>query len=115
MFLTALYVRHKAYMNEKAVFLADFKRYLSDSLQKRLAFYISDSTAYFRDDDIRPRRIAERIDEVLYFICDMRYHLYRFTEINASTFFFDYIGIYSACREVGEFIKVFVNKSLIVT
>ena len=52
MLLTALDIRYKTYMNEKAVFLSNFNGYLSDSFKERLAFNITDSSAYLRDNNI---------------------------------------------------------------
>ena len=40
-------IRNKCYVNEKAVFSADFNRKLTDCFKKRLGFDIADSTADF--------------------------------------------------------------------
>ena len=63
MLLTALDIRNKCYMNENAVFSADLKRYLTDSLQKRLALDIAYSTADFGNNNIGICLFAYIIDE----------------------------------------------------
>ena len=69
--------RDESNMNEKTVFLADLKRYLSDRLKERLALYIADCTADLGDNYICVCLFAYSVNKFLDLVCDMRNNLNR--------------------------------------
>ena len=76
-FTGCLQIRNQGHMNIKGVFTAHFMSYLTDSFDKRLAFYITDGSADFRNDNIRIRFFTYIINETLDFIGNVRNGLYR--------------------------------------
>ena len=76
-FTGCLQIRNQGHMNIKGVFTAHFMSYLTDSFDKGLAFYITDGSADFRNDNIRIRFFTYIINETLDFIGNVRNGLYR--------------------------------------
>ena len=67
--------RNESNMNEKTVFLADLKRYLSDSLKERLTLNITDRTADLGDNYVCICLFAYSVNKFLDLVCDMRNNL----------------------------------------
>ena len=101
-------------MNEETVFSADLQRDLPNRLQKGLRFNIADGAADFRYHDIGIRLFADAVYEVLDFICDMGNDLNGGAEIFAAALFVQNIPIHLSRGEIGIFIQIFVDKTLIV-
>ena len=100
MLVRAAKKRHERDMNEEAVFTSDLERNLTHRLEKRLGFDIAYRAADFRYHDIGIRLLADAIDKILYFVCDMRDDLHCRTEIFSAALLIQHIPVYLACRQV---------------
>ena len=107
-------IRNQRYMQEAAVFRL-FNGNLSDCFNERLGFHITDCTADFRNDNISTCLVADRIDEALDFICNMRNDLYGFAQIFTSSFLLKNIPVNLAGCQIGILIQIFIDESFIVT
>ena len=74
-------------MDIEDVVTAHFFFNLTDGFEERQTFNITNGTADFRNDYVRVVIIADAIDAVLYFICNVGNDLNRMTEIITATFF----------------------------
>ena len=79
-----------------------------------MRFNIADGAADFRYHDISIRLFADAVYEVLDFICDMGNDLNGGAEIFAATLLVQNIPIHLSRGEIGIFIQIFVDKTLIV-
>ena len=102
-------------MNINGVFPADLKTYLTDSLQKGLAFNISRSAADFCNNHIGIGLFAYAVNKLLNFIGYMRDNLHRLPQILSPTLFIKHIPVNLACSKVRKFIKVLIDKSFVMT
>ena len=102
-------------MDKQRVFFPDLKGYLPYRFYERLGLYVSDSTAYLCYNDISVRLFADRINELLYFVGYVRYHLNSRSKILSSSFLVEYIPVNLTCREVRILVKILVDETLVMT
>ena len=107
--------RHKRNVDKQAVAAANLGRNLTDSLEERLGLDITGRAADLGDDDIRRGLFADRIDERLDLVGDMRDNLHGFAQILARSLLVEHIPVYLTSGQVGEFVQILVDKALIVT
>ena len=88
---------------------------LSDCLKERLAFDISDCSAYFDDSDMSFLIRKVSVELALDLICDMRDNLYGTSAVVSATFFLKNGPVDLTGCNIGIFIKILVNKSFVVT
>ena len=88
---------------------------LTNRLKERLAFDISDGSAYFNNGNfcIFSRWIA--IETGLDLVCDVRDNLYSSSAEISTTFFLQYGPIDLTGCDVGILRQTFVDKTLVVT
>ena len=115
MFAGAFQVRNESYMDEQAVFLADFQGYLTNGFHERLGFNVADSAAYFGYDNVGSGRSSDSVDKILDFVCDVRNHLNRGTEVLSAALFVKNIPVYFSRGQVRIFTEIFVDETLVMT
>ncbi len=81
-------------MDIKDIFSSYIEPELPYSLEKRQALYITNSTAYLNNHNIIIT--ANWLNRIFYFVCNMRDYLYCFSEVIASSLFFDNVIVYLA-------------------
>ena len=114
-FLRAVQIRHERYVDEQAVFAPDLQRDLSHRFDERLRFDIAYGAADLGNNDVGVGMFAHVIYEFLYLVGDMRYHLNGGAQVFAAALFVQHVPIDLAGGEVGIFVKVFVDKSFVVS
>ena len=78
-------IRNKCYVNEKAVFSADFNRKLTYCFKKRLGFDIADSTADFNKANVSSC-VGISVNIALNLVCYVRNNLNCLSAVNALSF-----------------------------
>ena len=106
---------HKRYMNVKPVFLSYLLPHLTDSLQKRLALDVADGAADFRNYNVGVGLFADGVNKALDLVGDVRNHLNSFAEVLALALLCEHIGIDLARGEVGVFVQILVDKTLVMS
>ena len=101
-------------MNKQAVAAADLGRHLTDGFKERLGLNIAGRAADLGDDNIRRGLFADRIDERLDFVGDMRDDLHGFAQIFARALLVEHVPVYLAGGQVGELVQVLVDEALVV-
>ncbi len=101
-------------MNKQRVVFADFQGYLTDCLDKRLTFNITDGPADFCNDDIRIRLFSDGINKGFDFICNMGNDLNGLAQVFTPSFLGKDIPVHFAGGEVGEAVQIFINEPFIV-
>ena len=106
--------RNERYVDEQAVAAADFGRYLTDSLEKRLRLDVAGGAADLGDDDVSRGLFADRVDERLDLVGDVRNDLHGLAEVLAGALLVQNVPVDLASGEVGELVEVLVNEALVV-
>ena len=88
---------------------------LSDGFQKRLAFNITHRTAYFDNGNSGIFICKVTIETTFDLICDMRDHLNGTTAVITTTLLLQNRPVNLAGGNVGIFIQIFINESLIMS
>ena len=78
-------IRNKCYVNEKAVFSADFNRKLTYCFKKRLGFDIADRTADFNKANVSSC-VGISVNIALNLVCYVRNNLNGLSAVNALSF-----------------------------
>ena len=102
-------------MDEKAVFLALFYAYLSCRLKEWLALDISHRAAYLGNDHIAVPGSSYTVDEFLYLIGYVRYHLHSTSEVFPAPLLVENVPVDLSSGKVREFIEIFINESFVVS
>ena len=101
-------------MNKKHIIFFLFQRNLTDCLDERLRFDITYGSSDLGNDHICFRLAADRIDETLDFIRDMRNDLNSFPEVFPATFLLQYIPVHLARCKIGILVEILINKPFIM-
>src|SRR5687768_18551792 len=90
--LRGLQIRHKRQMDIEAVFLSHVQRELPNRLQERQALDVAHRAANFGDDDVDAALpfVAKLADHALYFVRDVRNHLYGLAQKFAAALLVDH-------------------------
>ena len=115
MFVGAMKIWNKGYMDKEAVLLTGFQRDLPDSLQKGLGLYVADRSADLCNNDIRVCLLSDSVDKILDLIRDMGDHLYRRPKVLAAAFLVQHIPVYLSGCQVGVTVQIFVNETFIMS
>lgn len=97
-------------MDKQTILRSHFVPNLSDSLQEWLGFDVACGSTDFCDDDICPAGLATGVDEVLYFICDVRNDLDSASKVFTISLFLKDVPIYFSTGKVRELGKILVNE-----
>ena len=102
-------------MDEETVLAAHFQRNLADCLKKRLGFDITDGAADLRDHHVRAGLLSHTINEIFDLVGDVRDDLYGGSQILAASLLVEHIPIDLTGCQVGVFVQVFVDETLIMS
>ena len=102
-------------MNEKAIFSADVGGVLSYRFEEVRAFDVAYRSADFRDNDVRFRNFGVLLYKAFGFVGYVGNNLNGLPEIFAFSFFFENSRKNFTGSEVGVFVKILVNKSLVMS
>ena len=87
---------------------------LADGFEKRLALDVSDGAAHLDDGDFRFTRCGIAVEPALDLIGDVGDHLHGAAAEISAAFLGEHGPVDFACRDVGIFCQIFVDKTLIV-
>ena len=106
--------RNERYVDKQAVAAADLGGYLTDGLKERLRLDVAGRAADLGDDNVRRGLFADRVDERLDLVGDMRNDLHGLAEVLAGAFLVQNVPVDLAGGEVGELVEVLVDEALVV-
>ena len=107
-------VRHQRHVDEQAVLAPLLDRDLPDGLDERLRLDVTGRSADLRDDDLRVCLLPDPVDEILDLVGDVRDDLDRAAQVIAAPLFVEHFPVDLAGGDVGVFVEVFIDESLIV-
>ena len=115
MFTGGFQVGNQRDVDIQSIFPAHFVPHLPDGLDKGLAFDVADGAADLRDDYISLGSTADIIDKALDLIRDVWDGLHGSTQIFAPALLGEDIGIDLAGGQIGVFVQILVNETLVMT
>ena len=101
-------------MDKEAVLLSLFKRYLSYSFEKRLAFYVSYCSADFSNYHICITCFAYIVNKFLDLISNMRNHLNCTAKIFTFSLLVQNIPVDFACSQIGISVEILIYESFVM-
>ena len=101
-------------MDQNGIFMTDIMLELTDRLQKRLAFDVTDGTAYLNDGDFRVLGGVVPVKSVFDLICDMGDNLYCSSAEISAAFFGQNRPVDLAGGHVGILCETFVDEALVM-
>ena len=107
-------VGHQRDVDVQRVMGTDLAAYLADGLNKGLAFDIACGAAHLGDDHVRIGLFAYLIDKVLDFVGNVGDDLHRAAQVFAAAFPAENAGEYLAGGQVGVFVQIFIDKTLVM-
>ena len=114
-FVRAGDVRHQHHMDEAAIVPSLLQPHLTDGLKEGLALDIAGGAADLGNDHIGFGRGGQIVDVALDLVGDVGDDLYRLSKISALTLLVQHVPVHLAGGQVGVFVQIFVDKTLIVT
>ena len=101
-------------MDIHGIFFTDFQPDLPDCFNKRLPFDVADGAADFCNHNIRFRLPADVVNKRFDLIRNMRDDLHGAAEVFSSALLVQNIPVDFTGRQVGIFVQILVNKTLIM-
>ena len=101
-------------MDEQAVAPADLGRHLTDGLEEGLGLNVARRAADLGDDHIRRGLFADRVDERLDLVGDVRDDLHGLAQVFARALLVEHVPVDLAGRQVGELVQILVDKALVM-
>ena len=101
-------------MDEQAVAAADLGRHLTDGFEEGLGLDIARGAADLGDDHVRRGLFADRVDEGLDLVGDVRDDLHSLAQVFACALLVEHVPVYLAGGQVGELVQVLVDEALVV-
>ena len=101
-------------MHKQTVVLPPLVGNLPNRFEKRLTFYVSCGTAYFRENDVGVAFLPHLVYKAFYFVCDMGNNLHGFSEIFPLALLVEHVPIHLSRREIAVLVEIFVDKPLVV-
>ena len=101
-------------MNQNCIFMSDFMLELSDGLQERLAFNISNSTTYFNDGNMGIIGSKVTVESALDFIGNMWNYLNSTSTKVSTAFFLKYRPVNLSGSNVRILGKTVINETFIM-
>ena len=101
-------------MDKQAVAAADLGRHLTDGFEEGLGLDIARGAADLGDDHVRRGLFADRVDEGLDLVGDMRDDLYGLAQVFACALLVEHVPVYLAGGQVGELVQVLVDEAFVV-
>ena len=114
-FLRSAQIRNQRYMDQNGIIMAHLMLELTDGLQERLAFDITYGTADLDDGDAGLIIGKVAVKAALDLIGDMRDDLYGTSAVITTTLLLQYGPVYLTGGNVGIFIQILINKTLIMS
>ena len=102
-------------MDQNGIFMTYIVLKLTDGLQKRLAFNISDGSAYLYNSDPVLILLFGPIEPALDLVCNMRNDLYGTSAVIPMTFLLKNRPVNFTGGHVGIFVQALINKPFIMT
>ena len=101
-------------VNKAGVLPALLQADLPRGLQKRLAFNVAGCAADFRNDDVGPGFLADAVNKVLDFLCNVRDDLHGLAEVFAPPLLVQHVPVHFTGGQVGIPVQILVDEALIV-
>ena len=106
--------RHQRDVDERAVGAPHLVAQLTDGLQERQRFDVTDGAADLHDHQIGLLRLGERTHPLLDLVGDVRDHLHGLAQVVAAALLRDHRRVDGARGEVGPAVEVGVQEALVV-
>ena len=113
--LRSTQIRNQRYMDQNGIVMPHLMLELTDGLQERLALDVTYGTAYLDDGDTGFIICKVAVKAALDLIGDMGDDLYSTSAVITTTLLLQYGPVYLTGGNVGIFIQILINKTLIMS
>ena len=107
-------VRDQGHVDKQAVAAADLGRHLADGFEEGLGFNVARGAADLGDDHVCRSLFADRVDERLDLVGDVRDDLHGFAQVFTRALLVEHVPVHLARGQVGELVQILVDEALVV-